>query len=60
MKIPRVWQKRLVKIRQQKPRVFTKVESFSTFARAHGNVISFHSFVNPVTIKTKGNKLEWL
>lgn len=60
MKIPRVWQKQLVKIRQRKPRVFTKVESFSTFARAHGNVISFHSFVNPVTIKTKGNKLEWL
>ena len=47
MKIPRVWQKQLVKVRQQKPRVFTKVESFTTFARAHGNVIAFHSFINP-------------
>jgi hypothetical protein len=47
MRIPRAWQKQLVKVRQRKPRVFTKVESFTTFARAHGNVIAFHSFINP-------------
>lgn len=46
MKMPRLWQKRLSKIRQAKPRVFTKVESFVTFARAHGNVIAFHSFID--------------